>query len=569
MGRVTPHPVARVQRKRIGDILVDTGVITPQQLADALAQQRRTRERLGRILVEQGAATERQIAQALAAQLDLPLLTLSSARIDPAAVRLVPEVIARKRKVLPLQLDGGHLVVAMADPLDVFALDDVAIAARRPVKPVVAVESEVEAAIERVYGMGAAAQAVLSGVEEEAPPPAAEEAEDAPVVRLVNLILSQAVRDRASDVHLEPTDGDARVRYRVDGVLQTVMTVPRSVYPALVSRVKVLARMNIAERRLPQDGAFDTTLDSHRMDVRVSTVPTVHGERVALRLLDRSQGVLPLDRLGMDARARRRFEGLIRQPFGIILVSGPTGSGKTTTLISTLAQLNSADKNIITIEDPVEYQLPGVSHIQVNPRAGLTFASGLRSIVRQDPDIIMIGEVRDVETAEIAIHAALTGHLVLTTIHTNDAPSALTRLADMGIEPYLIASAVIGVASQRLVRLLCPQCKQPAPIPKEVLAWLAGVVRDPLPPAEFARPGGCAACRHTGYQGRTGIFEVLVMTDAIRRRVLGRGSAADIGEAARAEGMVPMRADGMLKALQGLTTVEEVLRVTRVEEPAL
>ncbi len=561
--------MAKVQRKRIGDILVDTGVITPQQLAAALAQQRRTRERLGRILVEQGAATERQIAQALAAQLDLPLVTLSAVRIDPAAVRLVPEVIARKRKVLPLQLDGSHLVVAMADPLDVFALDDVAIAARRPVKPVVAVESEVEAAIERVYGMGAAAQAVLGGVEEEAPAPAAEEAEDAPVVRLVNLILSQAVRDRASDVHLEPTDGDARVRYRVDGVLQTVMTVPRSVYPALVSRVKVLARMNIAERRLPQDGAFDTTLDARRIDVRVSTVPTVHGERVALRLLDRSQGVLPLDQLGMDARTRRRYEGLIRQPFGILLVSGPTGSGKTTTLVSTLAQLNSADKNIITIEDPVEYQLPGVSHIQVNPRAGLTFASGLRSIVRQDPDIIMIGEIRDVETAEIAIHAALTGHLVLTTIHTNDAPSALTRLADMGIEPYLIASAVIGVASQRLVRLLCPQCKQPAPIPKDLVAWLAGVVREPLPPPEFARPVGCAACRHTGYLGRTGIFEVLVMTDAVRRRVLDRASAADIGAAAGAEGMIPMRADGMLKALRGLTTAEEVLRVTRVEEPAL
>ncbi|MDR7400815.1 MAG: GspE/PulE family protein [Armatimonadota bacterium] len=559
--------MAKVQRKRIGDILVETGVITPQQLAEALAQQRRTRERLGRILVEQGAATERQLAQALAAQLDLPLVSLSSARIDPAAVRLVPEVIARKRKVLPLQLDGGHLVVAMADPLDVFALDDVAIAARRPVKPVVAMESEVEATIERVYGMGAAAQAVLGEVEEAVP--SVEEAEDAPVVRLVNLILSQAVRDRASDIHLEPTEGDARVRYRVDGVLHTVMTVPRSVYPAVVSRVKVLARLNIAERRLPQDGAFESALDGRRIDVRVSTVPTVHGERVALRLLDRSQGVLPLDQLGMDARTRRRYEGLIRQPFGIILVSGPTGSGKTTTLISTLAQLNAPDRNIITIEDPVEYQLPGVSHIQVNPRAGLTFATGLRSIVRQDPDIIMIGEIRDVETAEIAIHAALTGHLVLTTIHTNDAPSALTRLADMGIEPYLIASAVIGVASQRLVRLLCAECKQPAPIPKDLMAWLAGAVREPLPAAEFARPGGCAACRHTGYQGRTGIFEVLVMTDAVRRKVLARASAAEIGEAARAEGMIPMRADGMLKALRGLTTVEEVLRVTRVEEPTL
>jgi type II secretory ATPase GspE/PulE/Tfp pilus assembly ATPase PilB-like protein len=271
----------------------------------------------------------------------------------------------------------------------------------------------------------------------------------------------------------------------------------------------------------------------------------------------------------LDARARRRYDGLIHQPYGIILVSGPTGSGKTTTLVSTLALLNSVDKNIITVEDPVEYQLPGVSHIQVNPRAGLTFASGLRSIVRQDPDIIMIGEIRDVETAEIAIHASLTGHLVLTTIHTNDAASALTRLADMGIEPYLSASAVIGVASQRLVRLLCPHCKQPAPIPKEIVSWLQSMVKESLPAAEFQRPVGCAQCRHTGYQGRTGIFEILVMTETLRRRILARGSAAELTEIARSEGMLGMRADGMLKAMSGLTTVEEVLQVTRVEEPAL
>jgi len=566
--------VAKVQRKRIGDILVETGVVTPQQLAEALAQQRRTRERLGRVLVDIGAATEKQIAQALAAQLDLPLVNLSSARIDPNAVKLVPEVLARKRRVLPLQLDGGQLVVAVADPLDVFALDDVGIAARRPIKPVVAVESEVMAAIERAYGMGAAAQAVLGDAGEDVAAPAvlaaaAEEADDAPVVRLVNLILSGALKDRASDVHVEPANEELRVRYRIDGVLQTVMTLPKNVQPALTSRVKVLARLNIAERRVPQDGAFEMTLDGRRIDFRVSTVPTIFGERVAVRLLDKSRGLLTLEELGLDIRTRRRYESLFHQPFGIILVSGPTGSGKTTTLVSTLALLNSVDKNIITVEDPVEYQLPGVSHIQVNPRSGLTFASGLRSIVRQDPDIIMIGEVRDVETAEIAIQASLTGHLVLTTIHTNDAPSALTRLSDMGIEPYLTASAVIGVASQRLIRLLCRACRQPAPIPKDIVAWLQTVVRDALPAPEFHRPVGCAQCRHTGYQGRTGIFEVLVMTDPMRKRVLGRASAADLSEVARAEGMLAMRADGMLKAMQGLTTVEEVLRVTRVEEPAL
>ncbi len=566
--------MAKVHRKRIGDILVETGVVTPQQLAEALAQQRRTRERLGRILVDQGAATEKQIAQALAAQLDLPLVNLASARADPNAIKLIPEVLARKRRVLALQLDGGQLVVAMADPLDVFALDDVGIAARRAVKPVVAVESEVMAAIERAYGMGAAAQAVLGDAGEEAPAapapgPAAEEAEDAPVVRLVNLVLTQALKDRASDIHIEPSEEELRVRFRVDGVLQTVMTLPKTVQPALASRIKVLARLNIAERRIPQDGAFELSLDGRRIDFRVSTVPTIFGERVAVRLLDKTKGLLTLEQLGLDARTRRRYEGLVRQPYGIILVSGPTGSGKTTTLVSTLALLNSVDKNIITVEDPVEYQLPGVSHIQVNPRSGLTFASGLRSIVRQDPDIIMIGEIRDVETAEIAIHASLTGHLVLTTIHTNDAPSALTRLADMGIEPYLVASAVIGVASQRLVRLLCPNCKQPAPIPKEIVTWLQSTVKDALPAPEFHRPVGCAQCRHTGYQGRTGIFEVLVMTEPLRKRVLTRASAAELGEVARIDGMTGMRADGMIKAMQGLTTVEEVLRVTRVEEPSL
>jgi type IV pilus assembly protein PilB len=566
--------VAKVQRKRIGDILLETGIITPQQLAEALAQQRRTRERLGRVLVDQGAASEKQIAQALAAQLDLPLVALSSARLDPSAVKLIPEILARKRRVVPLRLDGSHVVVAMADPLDVFALDDVGIAARRPVKAVVAVESEVMAAIERAYGMGAAAQAVLgeTGEEPAAAEPTespAEDGEEAPVVRLVNLVLSQALKDRASDVHIEPTESEMRVRYRVDGALQTVMTLPKSVQAGLSTRLKVLARLNIAERRLPQDGAFEVALDGRRIDFRVSTVPTIFGERIALRLLDKTKGLLTLEQLGLDAQARRRYESLIRQPFGIILVSGPTGSGKTTTLVSTLALLNSPDKNIITVEDPVEYQLPGVSHIQVNPRAGLTFASGLRSIVRQDPDTIMIGEIRDVETAEIAIHASLTGHLVLTTIHTNDASSALTRLADMGIEPYLIASAVIGVASQRLVRLLCPQCKQPAPIPKEIVSWLQSQVKEALPPAEFHRPIGCAQCRHTGYQGRTGIFEILVVTEALRRRALARGSAAELAEIARSEGMLTLRADGMLKAMQGLTTIEEVLQITRVEEPAL
>ncbi|HXF82302.1 MAG TPA: ATPase, T2SS/T4P/T4SS family [bacterium] len=556
-------------RRRIGDILVEGGVITPEQLQEALARQRRTRERLGRVLVELGAATEVQIAQALAHQLDLRFVSLAGQRLDPAAVRLVPEGLARKRRIVPVALEGESLIIAIADPLDVFAVDDVAIATRRPVKPVIALESDIAAAIERAYGVGAQAAAVLGDVDSLAEGGGPEEGDDAPVVRLVNLLLEQALRDRASDVHIEPEGDGVRVRYRIDGVLQTAMQLPQAVHAALVSRIKVLARLNIAERRAPQDGAFEISVDGRDIDVRVATIPTVLGERVSLRLLDKSRGLRTLAELGLEEGARRRLEGLLQQPYGIVLASGPTGSGKTTTLVSALALLNAVDRNIITIEDPVEYQLPGVSHIQVNPRAGLTFASGLRSIVRHDPDVIMVGEIRDVETAEIAIQAALTGHLVLSTIHTNDSASAMSRLADMGIETFLIASAVIGVVSQRLVRTLCPHCRRPVEAPPEIIIWLQSAVEDSLADRHFHQAVGCPQCRHTGYQGRVGIFEVLVVTEAIRNLVLSRASAADIAEAARSEGMISMRADGLLKAMRGLTTVEEVLRVTRVEEPTL
>ncbi len=562
--------MAKAQRRRIGDILVESGVITPEQLNQALERQKRTRDRLGRVLIELHMASERQIAEGLAQQLGLQLVNFATQRIDPDAVRLVPEAVARKRRTLPLVLEGGSLLVAMADPLDVFAIDDVGIAARRPVKPAVAVESEIIPAIERAYGMGSAARAMIGQITDEAAssgPASAEETEDAPVVRLVNMLITQALKDRASDIHIEPAEEEVKVRFRIDGVMQTVMNVPKTVHPALVARLKVLARLNIAEKRLPQDGAFEMTVDGRSVDFRIATIPTISGERAALRLLDKGKGILTLEELGMDAPARRRYSSLAGQPYGIILVSGPTGSGKTTTLVSTLSQLNSADKNIMTVEDPVEYQLPGVSHIQVNPKAGLTFATGLRSIVRQDPDIIMIGEVRDVETAEIAIHASLTGHLVLTTMHTNDAPSALTRIQDMGIEPYLIASAVVGIVSQRLVRLLCPHCRQPDAVPPDLLEWLQSMVKEPLPEPKLFRPHGCPRCKQSGYLGRTGIFEVLVATDAIRKLVLARATAAEIGDAAAREGMVPMRVDGMLKAIRGVTSVEEVLRVTRVEEP--
>ncbi|MBI4277448.1 MAG: Flp pilus assembly complex ATPase component TadA [Armatimonadetes bacterium] len=573
--------MARTQRLRIGDLLVQAKLITNEQLAEALERQKRTRERLGKVLLSMGIITDRQIAQTLSQQLRLPLANLTAQQqIDSSIARMIAESMARKHRVLPLKREGNTLALAMADPLDVYAIDDVEIATGCTVSPVVTTESDIVEAINRTYGMGggSAAQvleqltqaspaAEIAAVAPEGDVTTEEDVDAAPVIRLVNLLITQALRERASDIHVEPEEAEVRVRFRIDGALQTVMTVPKGAHPPLVSRLKILSRLNIADRRLPQDGSFSLTVEGRPVDFRVATLPTVHGERVTLRLLDKTRSLLSLDQLGLAEPGRSLYEKLIRQTYGIILVCGPTGSGKTTTLVSSLSMINSVDKNIVTIEDPVEYQLPGISHVLINPKVGLTFATGLRSIVRHDPDIIMVGEVRDVETAEIAIHASLTGHLVLSTIHTNDAPSALTRLLDMGIEPFLIASSVIGVLSQRLVRTLCTHCKKPAPIDPALRAMLIESLGEdcPLPDQVMAR-GECAQCRYTGYRGRTGIYEVLVMSDRIRRHVLGRVSASAISETARAEGMRTMWEDGLGKVLAGQTTVEEVLRVIRADD---
>jgi len=566
--------MVRQQRKRIGEVLSEMGLVTPEQLTQALERQQRTGERLGRALVAVG-VSEDQIAHGLSHQLELPMMDFRHQDIDPAAVALLPESLARKYSVLPIRREGTRLMLAMSDPLDVVALDDVAIATGMIVAPVVTTETEIASAIEISYGMGdrakglleeiAARPGAISEAEEDEDVGSALERTDAPVIRLADLIVSRGMRDRASDIHIEPMETSVRVRYRIDGILQTVMTIPRNASVPLIARFKVLARMNVAERRAPQDGSFQMAGNGKTVDVRMSSIPTVHGERVVLRLLDKADTILSLEQIGMGPDLRERFERLIRLPWGIILVSGPTGSGKTTTLVSSIAQLNTLDDNIITVEDPVEYQIPGVNQMAVNPRAGLTFATALRAIVRQDPDIIMVGEIRDVETAEIAIHASLTGHLVFSTIHTNDAPSVATRLLDMGIEPFLITSSLVSSIAQRLVRVLCPHCKRPAAASTVEAAETE--IRAALGPdvtVKIHEPVGCVYCRYTGYAGRTGIFEMLVVNNPIRQLILRRASATEILETAQQAGMRTMRDDGLLKVASGVTTMEEVLRVTRV-----
>jgi len=558
---------AKQQKKLFGELLIEQGVITPDQLAKGLERQRKTGERIGRALIALG-VREEQIAETLARQLGIPLVNIHQQGVDPAAAALLPETLARKYTVVPVKRNGSRLTLAMADPLDVVALDDVSIATGLGVSPVITTVAEIKAAIERVYGMREHARGIIEEIApvRTAPDEAADAAADrpdAPVIRLADLILNQGIRDRASDVHIEPTENEVRVRFRIDGILHTAMTVPKQVYVPLIARFKVMARMNVAEHRVPQDGSFQITAAGRAVDLRVSTIPVIHGERVALRILDKSQSILTLPQLGMDAATLQRYEQLIRLPYGIILVSGPTGSGKTTTLVSSIALLNALDRNIMTVEDPVEYQIPGVSQMEVNIRAGVTFANALRSLVRQDPDVLMVGEIRDAETAEISTHASLTGHLVFSTIHTNDAPSVITRLLDMGVEPFLIASSLAGALAQRLVRVLCADCKRRiAPLP-EVEAELRRAVGDDAA-IELYEPVGCARCRYTGYRGRTGIFELLTVTQRVRPLIIRHASAEELLKAAQADGMRTMRENGFRKVAEGVTALEEVVRATRV-----
>ena len=553
----------------LGEILVREGLTTHDVVARALTRAQTTGELIGEALVALGAVTREDVLRALAVQQDLPYLSrdeLPSAL--PVLKNLSPRYL-RQNLVCPVSVDAGVLTVATADPRNPLVLDDLRQSTGLAVRLVVSPAEAITEAIDRTYDGGATTplQRIVEGMEEDA---AASDDEDvnhlrdmafeAPVVRLVNLLVENAIAAEASDIHIEPFEDTLRVRYRIDGVLYEQEAPPRRLQAAVTSRIKIMAEMNIAERRLPQDGRIRVTLHGQRVDIRVSTLPTVHGESIVMRLLQRASVFHPLEKLGFPPATLARFERLIKKPHGIILVTGPTGSGKTTTLYAALEKINSPGVKIITVEDPVEYQLKGVNQIPVKSKIGLSFATGLRHIVRQDPDVILVGEVRDLETADIAIQASLTGHLVFSTLHTNDAPGAITRLVDMGVEPYLVASVLEGVLAQRLVRKICPACRVPD-TPSAADLDALGVTAPPSGP--LFRGKGCEECRGTGYRGRTGIYELFLLTEDVRSLVLRRASVRDIRRFAVEQGMVTLRTDGWTRACEGVTTVEEILRVTQ------
>ena len=567
-----PSRGAAVRRRvRLGEVLVEAGLITRVQLDQALLQQNTTGERLGKVLVSMGVATQDAIAKAIASQLGVEYVNLQALTIPDDVLTTLPEAVIRRYQVMPVRADGDALVVGMVDPLDVVALDDIRRVVDRDLIPAVITQEGFQNAVNQYPALESSLDQVIQeirpvdvGEEEPGIDKLREIVDDAPVVRLVNLMLVQAIRQGASDVHVEPQEGRLRIRYRIDGTLYSVMTAPKHVQAATTSRIKIMANMNIAERRAPQDGRIELRVDGREIDLRVSSVPTTFGEKVVMRILDKRAALVGIDKLGLMGSDLPRFESLITRPYGIILITGPTGSGKTTSLYAILNRINKTEVNIITIEDPVEYQLGGISQVQINPKAGLTFATGLRSFLRQDPDIIMVGEIRDEETARIAIHAALTGHLVLSTLHTNDAPGAVTRMVDMGIEPFLVSSSVLGVVAQRLVRILCTRCREPYAPPAEVVArYGLAAPGDPLP--MLYRAKGCEACNTIGYKGRVGLFEIMIMDDELRALVAKQAASDVIKRAAIGTGMSTLQQDGVAKVLAGTTSLEEMLRVVLVE----
>ncbi len=553
--------------------LVRDAGISPETLTRARERQRDGRE-LGDVLLELGAVTAQRWGEIVASYYGLPFVTAISAEEAPAELLTrLPIQFAKKNNLMPIRLDGDAVIVATANPSATGPIDDLRLLFSKPIRTVVAPAPAIADAINRAYDRAASTTAELvSDLDEERLDLIAHELEEpqdlldandeAPIIRLVNQLIFQSVKDRASDIHIEPFERELVVRFRIDGILYDVVKPPKRFQPIIASRVKIMAGLNIAEKRLPQDGRIRTKIAGKDVDIRVSVIPTAFGERIVMRLLDRSATMLSLDQLGLAGQNLRTVARLIRQSHGIILVTGPTGAGKTTTLYAALQKINSNEKNIITIEDPIEYQLQGVGQMQVNPKIELTFASGLRSILRQDPDVIMVGEIRDVETAEIAIHAALTGHLVFSTLHTNDSFGAITRLVDMGIEPFLVSSSVNAVMAQRLVRRVCPSCRAQMNPTEEQLREIG------IDPSEISGPiyqtgSGCPDCKQTGYRGRAGIHELLVVDDEVRNLIMKNADAATIRKSATSRGMPVLRRDGAEKVLAGLTTIEEVMRVTQ------
>ena len=558
--------------ERLGDLLVRDGLITREQLQQALSEQKGTGNRLGYTLVKLGFVEETEITKMLARQYRMPAVDLSRFEVDERIVKLVPADVAVRHSVLPLKREGRTLTVAMSDPTNGSVMDDLKFITRYDIFPVIAGEYTLRQAIERYYEQtDAQLQQIISDIEEGEDLEVIEESEDeeaptqiaddAPVVKLINGILTDAVKRGASDIHIEPFEKEIRIRYRIDGALQEIMKPPIKLKAALTSRVKILSALNIAERRVPQDGRIKLKMGKKVIDFRVSTLPVIYGEKIVLRILDKGNLTLDLQKFGFEPQAEKDLMMAIMNPYGMVLVTGPTGSGKTTTLYSALSQVNKIDVNIMTAEDPVEYNIHGINQVLVRTEIGMTFAAALKAFLRQDPNIVMVGEIRDIETGSIAVKAALTGHLVLSTLHTNDAPSTVTRMIDMGIEPFNVASAVNLIVAQRLVRRICTGCKAEYKYDSDELAAM-GINPDEAAQLTFYKGSGCDTCNDSGYKGRQGIYEVMAMTPELRRLVLRGASTADMQDQAVADGMLTLRTDGMLKVKKGITTLEEVVKET-------
>lgn len=537
------------QRKKIGDLLKEAGIITEVQILEALDQKRKD-QKLGDALVEQGYITEKQLLSVLAIQLNLESISLYQYPIDDRLVDLLPKDRARKNLALPIKLEGSKLTVAMNDPLDFYAIQEIESTTGYTIVPAIATKDDILQTINRLY------DGVDMGLD-------TESTDDAPAVRIVDQLIETGVAMYASDIHLDPHENNITVRYRVDGVLRNDRTIPKSLMNSLIARIKIISGLDITESRLPQDGRISIDVNDKKVDFRISTLPTVHGEKVVLRILDMSNVSSKVSQIGLQADTLKQYEELIREPSGLILITGPTGSGKSSTLYSSINELNSPDVNIVTVEDPVEYQLEGINQVQVNSAINLTFAAGLRSILRQDPNIIMVGEIRDTETAEISIRSALTGHLVFSTLHTNGAIEAVPRLFDMGIEPYLVVSSVKGVMAQRLVKTICKDCaetRKATSIEKEVFQ------RRNMEIEEVTVGQGCDACRHTGYRGRMAIHELIVITDDIRNMMMNHARTSEIKDHLREKGVRFLIDDGLEKVKQGRTTIEEILKVANLND---
>ncbi len=550
----------------VGQMLLEAKLITEKQLHQVRELQVKSGDKTERILVQQRLITPQQLGLFTSLQLGVPFVNLKKGGVRPEAVALIPEPIARKYNVIPIDALDSTLVVAMEDPRDIQAIEDLAALTRKRIEPVLSTSQDIQEMIDLSYRVGGEIEKQLSQIPSryqrakvaETARVSAEAIAQAPVVRAIDLLIKQAVRDRASDIHIEPQEDKLRIRYRIDGILHEIMSLPLSVHPPLLSRMKIMAGLNIAERRRPQDGQISFDMGDREVDIRVATANTVYGEMVVLRILDKSFAFLPLPEIGFLPEALKRYLQMVKTPFGMILISGPTGSGKTTTQYATVNQLDSVGRNIITIEDPVEYRFTNINQMPVNPAAGMTFATGLRATLRLDPDVVLVGEIRDTETAQIATQASLTGHLVLSSVHANDTVSVIFRMIDLGVEPFLFASAVIGIVAQRMVRRVCSYCSRPIPIsPDEQMAYEKELGEKQ---SEFLIGAGCNFCAGTGYLGRTGIFEVMTMSEPIRRMILSGAGSDEIRAQAYKEGMVSLWRDGMLKVKSGVTTPYEVMR---------